>query len=98
MSFCRGRTSQRRSGDSDHDCRAPRPDSRPPPDDGFNLRALEAEGLLTIESAEELLSTFVFDGILDELRFKTIETHRVYAPTNYSAYAALTPYPASDRI
>jgi hypothetical protein len=39
-------------------------------DDGFNLRALEAEGLLVIESAEDLLGTFLFDGILDELRFK----------------------------
>lgn len=39
--------------------------------DGFNVRALEAEGQLAIESAEDLLATFVFDGILDEHRFKT---------------------------
>jgi len=40
-------------------------------DDGFNLPVLESEGLLAIESAEDLLASFLFGGVLDELRFKT---------------------------
>src|ERR1700682_5983446 len=38
--------------------------------EGFNLKELEMTGLLVCEDAEKLLSTFVFDGIVDELRFK----------------------------
>jgi len=38
--------------------------------EGFNLQELERTGQLVCEDAENLLSTFVFDGIIDELRFK----------------------------
>ena len=39
--------------------------------DGFNLAALESAGQLVCHDAERLLSTFMFDGIIDEHRFKT---------------------------
>jgi len=39
--------------------------------DGFNVDALAASGQLTCEEAGKLLSTFMFDGIIDEHRFKT---------------------------
>ena len=38
---------------------------------GFNLEELEATGQLACEDARELLSTFLFDGIIDDLKFKT---------------------------
>jgi hypothetical protein len=38
---------------------------------GFNLADLEATGHLVCENAKNLLSTFMFDGILDEHKFKT---------------------------
>jgi len=39
--------------------------------EGFDLAALEASGQLVCENAKDLLGTFMFDGIIDELRFKT---------------------------
>ena len=39
--------------------------------EGFNLGDLEATGQLVCESARNLLSTFMFDGIIDEHKFKT---------------------------
>lgn len=39
-------------------------------EEGFNLRALEKAGLLTCEDAEDLLSTFMTDGVPDERLFK----------------------------
>lgn len=39
---------------------------------GFDLSELEAAGKLVCEDAEKLLSSFMFNGILDELKFKTI--------------------------
>ena len=39
--------------------------------EGFNLKQLEKSGQLICEDAENLLSTFVFDGTIDELVFKT---------------------------
>jgi hypothetical protein len=39
--------------------------------EGFNLPELERTGQLVCRDAEKLLSTFVFDGVIDELRFKT---------------------------
>ena len=39
--------------------------------EGFNLEELEKTGQLVCQDAEELLSTFVFDGVIDEQRFKT---------------------------
>jgi hypothetical protein len=39
---------------------------------GFNLIELEKTGQLACEDARDLLSTFMFDGIIDELKFKTI--------------------------
>src|ERR1700688_983373 len=38
---------------------------------GYNLEELEATGQLVFEDARELLSTFLFDGIIDDLKFKT---------------------------
>ena len=38
---------------------------------GFNLNELEASGQLACEDAEDLLSTFMFDGIIDDHKFKT---------------------------
>jgi hypothetical protein len=38
---------------------------------GFNLKEMEATGQLVCKDAKELLSTFMFDGIIDEHRFKT---------------------------
>jgi hypothetical protein len=38
---------------------------------GFNLSELEATGTLVCEDAQKLLATFMFDGIIDEHRFKT---------------------------
>ena len=40
--------------------------------EGFNLATLEAAGQLICCDADSLLSKFMFDGILDELKFKTI--------------------------
>jgi hypothetical protein len=40
--------------------------------EGFDLPALESTGQLVCENAERLLSTFLFDGIIDEERFKSI--------------------------
>jgi hypothetical protein len=39
--------------------------------EGFNLQELEATGQLVCGKAEDLLSTFLFDGVIDEHRFKT---------------------------
>jgi MEDS: MEthanogen/methylotroph, DcmR Sensory domain len=39
--------------------------------EGFNLQELESTGQLVCASAEELIPTFLFDGIVDEHRFKT---------------------------
>ena len=39
--------------------------------EGFDIPELERSGLLVCEGAENLLSTFLFDGILDEHEFKT---------------------------
>lgn len=38
--------------------------------EGFNLAELEATGQLVCEDAKSLLDTFMFDGILDEDKFK----------------------------
>jgi hypothetical protein len=38
---------------------------------GFDLTALEAAGQLTWQDSHDLLSTFMFDGIIDEHVFKT---------------------------
>jgi hypothetical protein len=38
---------------------------------GHNPEELEATGQLVCEDARALLSTFLFDGIIDELKFKT---------------------------
>jgi hypothetical protein len=40
--------------------------------DGFDLGELESSGQLVCEDAERLLSRFMFDGIIDEERFKTL--------------------------
>jgi hypothetical protein len=40
--------------------------------EGFNLHELESTGQLVCASAEELIPTFLFDGVIDEHRFKTI--------------------------
>lgn len=39
--------------------------------EGFNLQELERNGQLVCASAEELIPTFLIDGIADEHRFKT---------------------------
>jgi hypothetical protein len=39
--------------------------------EGFNLKQLERTGQLICEDAGNLLSTFMFDGTIDELVFKT---------------------------
>ena len=39
--------------------------------EGFNLADLEATGHLACENAKNLLDAFMFDGILDEHKFKT---------------------------
>src|SRR5580693_1634156 len=39
--------------------------------DGFDVDALTESGQLVCEEAGKLLSTFMFDGIIDEHRFKT---------------------------
>lgn len=39
-------------------------------DNGFKVSELESTGRLICESAEELLATFLFDGIIDEYKFK----------------------------
>jgi len=39
--------------------------------EGLNLAALEESGQLVYREAESLLATFMFDGIIDNLRFKT---------------------------
>src|ERR1700692_252415 len=39
-------------------------------DNGFNVSELESTGRLACESAEDLLTTFLFDGIIDEYKFK----------------------------
>jgi hypothetical protein len=39
--------------------------------EGFNLQDLEATGHLICESAKNLLGSFMFDGIIDEHKFKT---------------------------
>jgi hypothetical protein len=38
---------------------------------GFNLKEMETTGQLVCKDARDLLSTFLFDGIIDEHRFKT---------------------------
>jgi hypothetical protein len=40
-------------------------------DQGFDLPNLEATGHLVCENARNLLGTFMFDGIIDEHKFKT---------------------------
>ena len=39
--------------------------------EGFDVRALSASGQLMCEEAERLLSSFMFDGIIDEQLFRT---------------------------
>jgi hypothetical protein len=39
--------------------------------EGFNLKQLEGTGQLVCEDAKDLLSTFMFEGLIDELVFKT---------------------------
>jgi hypothetical protein len=39
---------------------------------GFSVQELEATGQLVCQDAQELLDTFMFDGIIDQHRFKTI--------------------------
>jgi hypothetical protein len=39
-------------------------------DNGFNVSELESTGQLACESAETLLTAFLFDGIIDEYKFK----------------------------
>jgi hypothetical protein len=39
--------------------------------DGFDLARLQAAGQLVCCEAEKLISSFMFDGIVDELKFKT---------------------------
>jgi hypothetical protein len=39
--------------------------------DGFNLAELEESGQLVCENAQSLLDNFLFDGIIDEHKFKT---------------------------
>jgi hypothetical protein len=39
-------------------------------ENGFNVSELESTGRLICESAEDLLATFLFDGIIDEYKFK----------------------------
>jgi hypothetical protein len=39
-------------------------------DTGLNVSDLESKGQLACESAENLLDTFLFDGIIDEYKFK----------------------------
>jgi hypothetical protein len=39
--------------------------------EGFNLSDLEETGQLVCENAKNLLATFMFDGIIDEHKFKT---------------------------
>jgi len=39
--------------------------------EGFDLKQLEKSGQLICADAEDLLSTFMFDGIIDELVFKS---------------------------
>jgi hypothetical protein len=38
---------------------------------GFNLKELEGAGQLACEDAKDLLTTFMFDGIIDDHKFKT---------------------------
>jgi hypothetical protein len=38
---------------------------------GFNLKELEGTGQLACEDAKDLLTTFIFDGIIDDHKFKT---------------------------
>ena len=38
---------------------------------GLNVAGLEARGRLVCQTADDLLGTFMFDGIIDEHRFKT---------------------------
>jgi hypothetical protein len=38
---------------------------------GFDLADLESKGQLICEAAEELMATFIFDGIIDEYVFKS---------------------------
>ena len=40
-------------------------------EEGFDLAKLESTGRLVCEDAETLLGSFLFDGIIDEHRFKT---------------------------
>jgi hypothetical protein len=39
--------------------------------EGFDLQKLESSGQLVCDSAEQLIPTFLLDGIVDEHRFKT---------------------------
>ncbi len=39
--------------------------------EGFNLKQLETTGQLICEDAKDLLSSFIFGGVIDELVFKT---------------------------
>src|ERR1700676_3145770 len=39
-------------------------------ENGFDVSELESSGRLTCENAEALLPTFLFDGIIDEYKFK----------------------------
>ena len=40
-------------------------------EDGHNVAQLEASGRLVCETAEDLMGTFLFDGIIDDDRFKS---------------------------
>jgi hypothetical protein len=46
-------------------------------DDGLDVAELEARGRLVCKTAESLLGTFMFDGIIDEHRFKTTVGHLI---------------------
>jgi MEDS: MEthanogen/methylotroph, DcmR Sensory domain len=45
--------------------------------EGFDIAALEAAGRLLCDSAETLMGTFIFDGIIDDDRFKTTVGHLI---------------------
>jgi hypothetical protein len=52
--------------------------------EGFNLQELETTGQLVCGKAEDLLLTFLFDGIIDEHRFKTIFGRMIESAKNFN--------------
>ncbi len=46
-------------------------------EDGLNVAELEARGRLICKTADDLLGTFMFDGIIDDHRFKTTAGHLI---------------------